>query len=408
MRYLRIVFLLLLLLPCVLMAQRSDEKTIRDFCAMGVPFYERNDVNLLPTAMVKFEDMFRAIRQAEKYVHLDYFKFQEDSICNELFRLLRTKVQEGVEVKIVYDAVGNKYSDKPLTKKFLKTQRQAGIQIEAFDPFRFPWIHHLFHRNHHKITIVDGKIAYTGGMNVADYYIHGKPKIGKWRDMHIQVEGPIVAGYQEIFDEMWARITDREVQTPVPGSSASVRGDMLVALVDRVPRQSPSVMRDAYCACIDNAQHLIQIVNPYATLISSLRSSLYAALERGVRVQFMVSTTGDGPVTSNVMGIEMKKLIKRGAEVYDYDDGFHHSKFMMIDSLFCTIGTANLDARSLRFDYEVNAFIFDRGVTAELQKIFSTDVREHCTLLTIEEWKKRFTLKRRLSGRLFGIAKGLL
>ena len=146
------------------------------------------------------------------------------------------------------------------------------------------------------------------------------------------------------------------------------------------------------------------LVNPYAMLFGKVRTSLRKALERGVRVQFMVSTKSDGKAGDDVIGLEMRKLMKRGAEVYYYDDGFHHSKVMMVDSLFCTVGTTNLDARSLCFDYEVNAFIFSPRVTHELQQIFADDVR-HSTLLTPEVWKQRFPLGRRIRSRFFTIAK---
>ena len=164
-------------------------------------------------------------------------------------------------------------------------------------------------------------------------------------------------------------------------------------------------MRQTYCAAIDNAEHLVQIVNPYAMLFGEVRAALRRALERGVRVQFMVSTRSDGKANDDVIGLEMHKLMKRGAEVYYFENGFHHSKIMMIDSLFCTVGTTNLDARSLCFDYEVNAFIFDPAITGELQCIFADDARDHCTLLTPEEWKNRFPPRRRLRSRFFAIAK---
>ena len=166
-------------------------------------------------------------------------------------------------------------------------------------------------------------------------------------------------------------------------------------------------MRQTYCICIDNADRLVQIVNPYAMLFGEVRAALRRALERGVKVQFMVSTKSDGKVNDDVIGLEMRKLMKRGAEVYYYEDGFHHSKVMMIDSLFCTVGTTNLDARSLCFDYEVNAFIFDPATTHELQQIFHDDMK-HSTLLTPEVFKERFPLRRRIRSRIFTISKRFL
>ena len=407
------------LLVCLLgWGENSAERTKRDFLQLGLPLYEGNKVTILPTAEIKFRDLFREVEQAESYILLDYFKFQQDSICGELVERLKRKVQQGVRVEIIFDSFGNKSSDLPLSDTLQARIRESGIEITAFDPVRFPWINHLMHRNHHKIAIIDGRTVYTGGMNVADYYLHGKPKVGKWRDMHIRIDGPVVEAYEEVFRKMTERgvkseerrVKSEESKLPSALSAYSdsslftLHSSLPVAVASRWPRESPRIMRQTYCICIDNADRLVQIVNPYAMLFGEVRAALRRALGRGVKVQFMVSTKSDGKVNDDVIGLEMRKLMKRGAEVYYYEDGFHHSKVMMIDSLFCT---ANLDARSLCFDYEVNAFIFDPATTHELQQIFHDDMK-HSTLLTPEVFKERFPLRRRIRSRIFTISKRFL
>ena len=414
------------------MGEDSAERTKRDFLRMGIPMYEASEVRILPTAEIKFRDLFQTIEQAEKYILLDYFKFQQDSICGELLKKLKRKAQQGVDIRIIFDSFGNKSSDLPLSDTLQARIREAGIQIAAFDPVRFPWVNHLLHRNHHKIAVIDGKVVYTGGMNVADYYLHGKPKVGKWRDMHIRMEGTIVQAYEELFWKMWGEVKSEEqrvkseerrvkneerrvknesnIQGAEGNSDSSLftlHSSLQIAFASRWPRESPGIMRQTYSTAIDNAQHLVQIVNPYAGLFGEVRAALRRALERGVRVQFMVSTKSDGKANDDVTGLEMRKLMKRGAEIYLYDGGFHHSKVMMIDSIFCTVGTTNLDARSLCFDYEVNAFIFSPTTTHELQQIFRDDI-EHSTLLTPEVWKERFPASRRFRARIFTIAKRLM
>ena len=170
----------------------------------------------------------------------------------------------------------------------------------------------------------------------------------------------------------------------------------------------PNLQESFYAAAIDNAHHLVQIVNPYATLVRTVRRSLYRALKRGVRLQIMVSTDCDVSVTPTIVAQEMRKLMKRGAEVYYFDGGFHHSKYMTVDGEFCTIGTANLDGRSLCCDYEVNSFIFDPAVTHELEDVFRHDREERCTLLTPQLWKDKFSLCTRFSGRFFSLIKNAL
>ncbi|MBR3856626.1 MAG: cardiolipin synthase, partial [Bacteroidaceae bacterium] len=406
-----LILALLMLSSMLCLGENSAERTKRDFQQLGLPIYEGNTTRILPTGEIKFRDLFEAVEKAEKYILMDYFKFQQDSICGALLEILRRKVQQGVEVKIIFDSFGNKSSDLPLSDTLQTRIRESGIEIAAFDPVRFPWINHLMHRDHHKIAIIDGKTVYTGGMNVADYYLHGKPKVGKWRDMHIRMEGPIVQAYEELFWKMWHK---EQTPSPLPRKGECLPslmggvGGGSVAFASRWPKETPKIMRQTYSIAIDNADHLIQIVNPYAMLFGEVRAALRRALERGVRVQFMVSTKSDGKVNDDVIGLEMRKLMKRGAEVYYYGDGFHHSKVMMIDSLFCTVGTTNLDARSLCFDYEVNAFIFSPATTHELQQIFYDDIEKSSTLLTPEVWKERFPLRRRIRSRILSISKRFL
>ena len=185
--------------------QDSSQRTLRDFRRMGLPIYEATEMKLLPTATEKFRDLFGEIDKAERYILLDYFKFQQDSICDALLDKLYRKVAEGVDVHIIFDSFGNRHSDIPLSDTLMQSIRSRGISIKDFDPMRFPWINHLLHRNHHKIAVIDGRMVYTGGMNVADYYLHGKPKIGQWRDMHIRMKGPIVQAYEELFWRMWEK-----------------------------------------------------------------------------------------------------------------------------------------------------------------------------------------------------------
>lgn len=387
---------------------------------LDVPFYEGCSLTLLPSGVEKFEDMFKAIRQARRYIHLDYFNFRNDSIGWALFGLLGEKAREGVQVRILCDDFGNRSNDHPLTRQHLDSLRYMGINIHIFDPMVFPWINHFYHRDHRKIVVIDGDIAYSGGMNVADYYLHGKPEIGEWHDMHMRLEGPVVSRYEEIFEESWKAETRETLNSEEYLGSGNAVSDYYydlrpdttpdvmqkrIAVVHRKPGKRSKDMRKSYVAAIDAAQHHIQIVNPYPTGVYSVRRALYRALKRGVRVEFMVSAKSDVPITPDVVGIQMRRLMKRGCEVYYYETGFHHSKFMVVDDQLCTIGSANMDARSMLFDYEVNAFVFSPETSRGLQQIFERD-KENCTLLTPEGWKKRFSLPHRMLGRLFGAFKG--
>ena len=160
-------------------AQTSDSLIVNRLRQEGIGFSHDNSVTLLMNGQEKFDDMFNAIRQARSSVHLEYFNFRNDSIASLLFDILAEKAKEGVEVRALFDGFGNDSNNKPLRKRHLKDIRSRGIEIYEFDPVRFPWVNHVFHRDHRKIVVIDGQIAYTGGMNVADYYIKGTPQVGE-------------------------------------------------------------------------------------------------------------------------------------------------------------------------------------------------------------------------------------
>lgn len=381
----------LLIFATEMRGETSDSTIVRILEKEGVNFSHNNKVTLLTTGKEKFDDMFKAIRQARSSIHLEYFNFRNDSIANALFSLLAEKVKEGVEVRAMFDAFGNWSNNQPLKERHLKFICAQGIEIVKFDPITFPWVNHAIHRDHRKIVVIDGKIGYTGGMNIADYYINGLPKIGKWHDMHIHLEGDAVRYLQGIFLTMWNRETGEHVGGPayfpdIPQLPDSIAEE--IAIVDRTPRETPRSISHAYAASIQAAQKSIRIVNPYFVPTKSIRKAIKNALKKGTEVEIMIPAVSDIAFTPDASFYIAHKLMKKGAKIYLFNGGFHHSKIMMVDSTFCTVGTANLNSRSLRYDYETNAFIFDPKTTNELNAMFERDV-QNSTLLTPEVWKKR-------------------
>lgn len=357
----------------------------------GVPLTYNNEVKLLMNGHDKFIDLFEAIRHARHHVHLEYFNFRNDSIANALFDLLAVKVKEGVEVRALFDAFGNWSNNRPLKRKHLKAIRKRGIEIVKFDPFTFPYINHAVHRDHRKIVVIDGKIGYTGGMNIADYYISGLPKIGKWHDIHMHLEGDAVRYLQGIFLTMWNKETGQHIGGPAYFPDAQLFPDSIaeeVAVVDRTPRETPRSISHAYATSIRAAQKNIRIVNPYFVPTHSIRKAITSALKKGAEVEIMIPAKSDIAFTPDASFYIAHKLMKKGAKIYLFNGGFHHSKIMMVDSTFCTVGTANLNSRSLRYDYETNAFIFDPATTNQLDRMFERD-KQNSTLMTPEYWKKR-------------------
>lgn len=393
----------IVILCCLLLAtthargeERSDS-TIRHVLEnKGVIFTADNSVALLMNGYEKFDDMFEAIRQARHHVHLEYFNFRNDSIASCLFDILKLKVKEGVKVRALFDGFGNDSNNRPLKKQHLVALREAGVEIYEFDPIRFPWVNHVFTRDHRKIVVIDGAVAFTGGMNVADYYLNGTEQVGEWRDMHCRIEGSAVDELQRIFLRIWKKVTKEDIggseyfsqratMDNLKSDTTATAGKKLIGIINREPHVSPDIIRSFYLGAIDAAKDSIKLVNPYLTLNRKLKKALKNAVKRGVKVEIMISQHSDIPLTPDCVFYNAHKLMKKGADIWVYQPGFHHTKIIMVDGKFCTVGSANLNARSLRWDYEENAVILDSHTTAELERMFDAD-KKRSVYLTEEVW----------------------
>ena len=390
------VFCSLILLnhQALLSAQSSDSLMMAHLTQRGVEMQDGNSVQLLKTGHDKFVDLFEAVREAQSFIHLEYFNFRNDSIAGLLFDLLAQKVREGVEVRALYDAFGNSSNNRPISRQMHDSICSLGIQLVKFDPIRFPWVNHIIPRDHRKIVVIDGRIAYTGGMNVADYYIEGIPEIGPWHDMHMRVEGPAVNELHSIFCRMWYKETGEYLNGTKYFPSEHIADDSLrLAVIDRHPPHSSDAIRDMFAEMLNTAQKKVLLISPYFVPTHKVRKALKDAIDRGVEVQILLSAKSDIPLTPEASHYVGNNLAKRGAKVFLFHGGFHHTKIMMVDDLYCTVGSSNMDARSLRCDYEVNVVIFSKKVTAELTRLFNEQLK---TSTRIEKgyWKTRSVGKR--------------
>lgn len=368
-----------------------------------IKFTDNNSVVIFKNGKEKFDDLLPAVRAAQKSIHLEYFNFRNDSISKELFTLLVRKAAEGVKVRALFDGFGNMSNNRPLRQRHLDSLRSRGIEIYEFDPVKFPWVNHVLHRDHRKIVVIDGQIGYTGGMNVADYYITGKPEFGEWRDLHMRIEGDAVGELQKVFLDFWNRVTKQNIHGAeyYPGDPSKTQthfamlkpdltetaGRKRIGVANRDPYNSPRIIHDTYIHAINHAQKQIRIINPYFTLCRHIKKALKQAARRGVDVQVMVSAKSDIPVTPRIIEYHAHGLMKAGVKMYFFQGGFHHSKAMMVDSAYTFVGSANLNSRSLSFDYECNLLIADSPTTAQFQDIFNADRDNRCFRLTPELWK---------------------
>ena len=373
-----------------IIAQRMHERNI--------PVIDGNSVKFFTNGHDKFVDLFEVIRSAKSSIHLEYFNFRNDSIAGLLFELLGQKVREGVEVRAIYDDFGNLSNNSPITNAMHDSIRMEGIRLIKFDPVRFPWVNHIIPRDHRKIVVVDGKIAYSGGMNVADYYITGIKGIGDWNDLHMRIEGPAVEELQKVFCNMWAKVTGECLVGPKYFPRNKVAGDARLSVIDRSPGKTSDAIRDLYVTMIDGAHFSIKIINPYFVPTHRVRSALKRAVNRGVKVEILLSEKGDIPMTPQASHYVGNNLMKRGAEVYLFRGGFHHTKMMIVDDVCCTVGYANLDARSLRCDYEINTLILDKDATHDLVDHF--ELQKKSSYRMYRGWYNEQKLKNRFFGWL--------
>lgn len=409
----RLIFsILLFIISGIAFAQqgRSDSAVVSFLREnFDVRFSGNNSVVFFKTGQEKFDDLFKAVRQAKKSIHMEYFNFRNDSISALLFDLLAEKAAEGVEVRALYDGFGNCSNDRPLKQHHLDSLHRRGIQIKEFDRLVFPFFQNSFFRDHRKVVVIDGLIAYTGGMNVADYYVVGKPEFGAWRDLHCRIEGDAVAELQKVFMDFWNDVVDDNLQgtqyypgerraqdyfTGLKVDTTSSAGSKVIGVVNRIPRQSARIMEQTFIEILDNAQHRVQLINPYFTLTPKVVRAFKRALKRGVKMEIMVSAACDIPVTPNVTEYYCNEFAKLGADIYVFHGGFHHSKVMMVDDSFLFLGSANLNGRSMKMDYECNVLIADPAATQAMQTIFEQDKAEQCTLMTPADYLEKPKMRR--------------
>ena len=266
--------------------ESSDSTIVNLLRGKGIRFSHNNSVTLLMNGQEKFDDMFQAIRQAKKSIHLEYFNFRNDSIAGLLFDLLAQKAKEGVKVRALYDGFGNSSNNKPLRKRHIKEIRANGIEIYEYKPVKFPWVHAIFNRDHRKIVVIDGQIAYTGGMNVADYYIKGTEVVGSWNDMHCRIDGDEVNTLQAIFLKMWNKVSGQKIHGAeyfrakrqnylvdnLKQDTTATAYSKMVGIINREPHISKDIIRYFYVNAINAAQDSIKLISPYFTLNSRRHS----------------------------------------------------------------------------------------------------------------------------------------
>lgn len=350
-----------------------------------------NSIEIFSWGADKFAKMKEDMRAAKEFIHLEYYIIEGDHVAMEIFEILKEKASEGVEVRILYDGMGGRH----VKKKTWKELEKCGVKLGEFYPPFIPFFNiRINYRNHRKICVIDGDIGYIGGANIGKEYI-GEGKLGNWRDTHLRITGDAATQLHVRLLLDWDYITKEKVSTNeryyLPKSLAEenkVFGNKHIQVVSSGPDSKWQNIRNGYLKMITEAEKRIYIQSPYLVLDDALLETLKIAALSGIDVRVMIPCQPDHPFIYWASYSYAGELIKAGVKVYTYDDGFIHSKVMTVDGLVSSVGTANMDIRSFKVNFEVNAFIYNKETTVELEDIFEEDMKG-CTELTLERYASR-------------------
>lgn len=346
--------------------------------------YPGNRVTYYSDGMSKFEALFEEIRKAKHHIHIQYYIYADDEIGHKLADLLVEKARQGVIVRLIYDDVGS----WKVKRKFFKQLQKKGIQVEAFLKVAFRFLtSRVNYRNHRKIVVIDGKVGFMGGMNVADRYIKGV-KTGIWRDNHIKVEGKAVAGLQTSFIIDWNYARKEFLSDDLYFPDIEPKGKQLIQFATSGPMGQYKSIHLGIIQAFYNAKEYIYIQTPYFVPTDLLMSAIQTAAMRGIDVRLMIPRHSDTTFVHIATMSFIQDLLDSGVNVYLFEAGFLHSKMMVIDDSLTITGSANMDVRSFEHNFEIDAFIYEREAAEESCNIFKSDM-QMASLLLPDEWSKR-------------------
>jgi cardiolipin synthase len=326
-----------------------------------------------------------AIESAQQTLHLEYYIWRSDRTGTRLRDMLIQKAREGVAVRFLYDGIGS----MTLGRRFLRPMREAGILVASFLPgraFLHRWSVNL--RSHRKILVVDGKVGFTGGMNIGDEYLGKNPQLGIWRDTHLRLHGPAVLQLQQVFVEDWLFATNEELLLaevfPKPQDCGNVVAQVLVG----EPIGDLSTFHSVQFAAINDARKQILLTTSYFVPPESLVTSLETAARQGVRVRLVLSGRSAYFWTLAAGRSYYESLLRAGVEIYEYQHGLMHAKTLTIDGQWSLVGTANFDTRSLFLNFEVGVAVYDETIATQLEEQFERDVARS-NRISLEAWLER-------------------
>lgn len=343
-----------------------------------------NKVQVFVDFPMMLQDMLRSIASAKHHIHVQFYIFMDDSVGRFLRDVLIDKVRQGVKVRLLYDDVGSWKAKN----RFFREMKEAGIEVYPFGEVKFAALsQRVNYRNHRKVVIVDGEIGYIGGMNVAERYYNGV-SWGRWRDTHLRIDGMAVNALQMSFFVDWYYATRELVSNAVYFPKVQRQGTTDVQIVTSYPMGEWKTIMQGLLQVISQSRRYLYIQTPYFLPTEPILMALRNAALAGVDVRLMVPLRGDSLLVDLASHSYYKEAMTAGIKIYQYEAGYLHSKVVLADDNFVTVGSTNIDFRSFEHNFEINAFIYDPEVVREMKRIFMNDL-EHSRRVVASEWKKR-------------------
>ncbi len=337
---------------------------------VGYPAYSRNRVDYFPSGEEMLPSLLSALEGAEKYIFLEFFIIEEGKMWDDILSVLTSKAKEGVLVRVIYDDLGSLFK---LPKKYARFLGKRGIECRAFSPLHSLLSLEQNNRDHRKIISIDGKIAYTGGVNIADEYIALEKPFGEWKDCAVRIEGAAAWSFTLMFLQMWELVSKKEENLLdfLPSSfSLDTDGNGLVVPYADRPTDDEGVSEEVYLDMITAAKKYIYITTPYLILDDRMESALLHAAKSGVDVRIITPKKWDKRLVHMVTRSYYEELILGGVGIYEYTPGFIHAKILLADDEIVSIGTANFDYRSLFMHFECGALFTSRETVKAVKEDF--------------------------------------
>lgn len=335
------------------------------------PFFLHNEVRIFSGGDVFFDALIEDIRNAKYHIHLEYYIIRDDAVGNALKEALIERARAGLEVRLIYDSVGC----WRLGKSYINQLKEAGVGCYAFLPMAFPLLgRELNYRNHRKLTIIDGAIGYIGGMNIGDEYRGKHPYLGYWRDTHLRLVGEGVMGLQHHFLMDWTFVSNELLLESEYLALLPIENESLIQIAASGPDTDWEIISQAYFTMIATAKSRIWIATPYLVPDESIMVGLQTAALSGVDVRIMIPDKPDHLMVHWATRANLERLLSSGVKIFLYKKGFVHAKTLIIDGSVASVGTANLDYRSLAINFEINAFLYGEEEITRLSEDFLLDM----------------------------------